>query len=58
MTKRPYRTMQQELDELERTDPAVAKAAADYDKGVKQILCDHKYREGSYACVKCEWVPR
>lgn len=30
--------MQDELDELERTDPAVAKAAADYDRGVKEII--------------------
>ncbi len=29
--------MQDELDELERTDPAVAKAAADYDRVVKEI---------------------
>ncbi len=33
-----WRTMQDELDELERTDPAVAKAAADYDRVVKEIV--------------------
>jgi ribosome-binding protein aMBF1 (putative translation factor) len=30
--------MQDELDELERTNPAVAKAAAEYDRVVKEII--------------------
>ena len=37
--------MQDELDELERTDPAVAKAAVEYDRVVKEIRVELDHGE-------------
>jgi hypothetical protein len=39
---RKHKTLQAELDELERTDPAVAAASKAYDAGVKRILSESK----------------
>lgn len=36
-TERRYQTLSESLAELERTDPAVAKAAANYDAMVRRL---------------------
>jgi len=38
-TPDPLAALTEELAELERTDPAVAKAAANYDATVKRLIC-------------------
>lgn len=48
--KKPW-TLQEELDELERTDPAVRKAAENYDKMVQKIITKP-------ICVGCKREPK
>lgn len=50
----PYRTLGDELADLERTDPKVAAAAASYDEMVRRVTED---RSHAIPCTDadCEW---
>lgn len=49
---RRHQTLSESLEQLERTDPAVAKAAAELDRVKTEILAGGSYRQRARRAIK------